>query len=76
MSVTARCNLTDRQRLFLQSAIGKRVRIDSSGNTGKLVSLGVTSDGFITGHTSPGHDRGVFLGRVPSHDSLSDWNAA
>jgi hypothetical protein len=43
---------------------------------GTLVSLAVTSDGFITGHTSPGHDRGVFLGSVPSHDSLADWEGS
>jgi hypothetical protein len=71
MSVTAWCNLTQRQRDFLQSAIGMKVPIDATGKRGKLVSIAVTSDGFITGHTSPGHDRGVFLGKLPSDDQLA-----
>lgn len=75
MAIDAWCNLTNRQRTFLQSAIGQRVQIDGAGQTGKIVSLAVTSDGFITGHTVPGHGRGVFLGQVPSHDSLADWNS-
>jgi hypothetical protein len=75
MAVTSYVPLTDRQRRFLNFAIGQRVPIDSSGSTGKITSLAVTSDGFVTGHTAPGHDRGVFLGQLPSHDALADWES-
>ncbi|MHC4867559.1 MAG: hypothetical protein ACYTEX_26105 [Planctomycetota bacterium] len=73
MAVTSYVPITDRQRKFLDFAIGLEVPIDGSGNTGKITSLAVTSDGFITGHTTPGYDRGVFLGKLPSHDNLADW---
>ena len=62
--------LSDKQKAWLKQGIGLRVPIDNSGKTGKIVSLNVTSDGFIIGHTKPGYDRGVFLGRVPNDERL------
>jgi hypothetical protein len=53
------------QLAYARKLLGQIVDIDSSGQLGRLTSVEVTSDGFIIGHTSPGHDRGVFLGRVP-----------
>lgn len=71
MAITSYVPLTERQRKFLESGIGMRVPIDSSGRRGRVTSLAVTSDGFITGRTSPGYDRGVFLGRLPSDSDLA-----
>ena len=62
--------LSDKQKAWLRQGIGLTVPIDGSGRSGKIVSLNVTSDGFVIGHTKPGYDRGVFLGRVPSDDRL------
>lgn len=64
--------LSDKQKAWLKQGIGLSVPIDGSGRSGKIVSLHVTSDGFVLAQTSPGYDRGVFLGRVPSDDALSD----
>lgn len=51
---------------FLLRLIGRMVSIDDqSGRMGRITSVSVTSDGFLLGRTSPGHDRGVFLGRAP-----------
>jgi hypothetical protein len=50
---------------FLLWLIGRKVQIDESGKMGRITSVSVTSDGFLLGRTSPGYDRGVFLGRAP-----------
>lgn len=55
----------EERQAWLRSLIGRRVRIDSSGNMGLIVSVDVTSDGFVTGRTLPGYDQGVFIGRAP-----------
>lgn len=55
----------EERRKWLRDLIGREVTIDSSGNTGRLESVSVTSDGFIIGRTRPGHERGVFMGRAP-----------
>lgn len=57
--------LSEQQRNAEAVFIGRWVQIDSSGNKGQIVSVSVTSDGFVIGRTRPGHDRGVFLGRAP-----------
>ena len=62
--------LSDKQKAWLKQGIGLTIPINGNGRTGKIVSLNVTSDGFVIGHTKPGYDRGVFLGRVPSDESL------
>ena len=74
MSITAWREISEKQRRFLQYAIGKTVQYNSSGSRGKITSLAVTSDGFIQGRTSPGEERGVFLGSLPSDAELKDWN--
>ena len=50
---------------WLRGVIGREVLIDSSDKKGRVVSVSVTSDGYLIGRTKPGYDRGVFMGRVP-----------
>ena len=57
--------MTENQKAYLRGLLGRRVPIASSGETGRIVSVDVTSDGFVIGRTTPGYDRGVFLGRLP-----------
>ena len=57
--------LSSEQRHKVESLMGVEVQIDSAGNRGKITSVSVTSDGFIIVRTTPGYDRGVFMGQVP-----------
>ncbi len=54
-----------KQKAAERAFIGRWVQIDSSGKKGRITSVAVTSDGYVIGHTKPGFDRGVFLGRAP-----------